>query len=92
MKNNVLKIHENDNVGIATQPVKKGTPLIMDGRLLFEAAEDVAIGHKIALVTIANGKNIYRYGEPIVEATRTIKQGEWVHIHNTQPIPGDLKG
>jgi hypothetical protein len=30
---------------------------------------------------------VIRYGEPIVRATREIGKGEWVHVHNTQPIP-----
>jgi altronate hydrolase len=61
------------------------------GRKLFPAAEDIPLGHKIALVTLAEGRNIFRYGEPIVRATRAIKKGEWVHVHNTQPILGELK-
>jgi altronate dehydratase len=46
----------------------------------------VAASHKIALVDIKAGGDIIRYGEPIVQARDDIKQGQWVHVHNTQPI------
>jgi len=91
MKNNALKISEDDNVIIATQPIKKGDGVVVNGERLFEAAEDIQLGHKIALVPLDAGENVIRYGEPIVQATRAITQGEWVHVHNTQPVPGDLK-
>jgi altronate hydrolase len=91
LKNNALKINEKDNVVIATEQVKKGEPVIVNGKSLFSAAEDIEAGHKIALVEIAEGQAVYRYGEPIVQATRKILQGEWTHVHNTKPIPGDLK-
>jgi len=91
MKSNALRINEKDNIVIAIQPIKKGGPVVVDGRKLFSATEDIPLGHKIALVALAKGRKIFRYGEPIVQATRAIKKGEWVHVHNTQPILGDLK-
>lgn len=91
MENNALKINDGDNVVIATHDVKKGNAVVVDGETLFETLEDVEAGHKIALTALASGEKVYRYGEPIVEATRPIERGEWVHVHNTQPIPGDLK-
>jgi altronate hydrolase len=91
LQNNALRIDENDNVAIATRPIGKGGPVIINSQRLFEAVDDVEAGHKVALVPIAAGENVFRYGEPIVQATRAIERGEWVHVHNTQPIPGDLK-
>ena len=91
MQNNALRINESDNVAIAAQSINKGGPVVINGDRLFEAAEDIEAGHKIALASIAAGEHVYRYGEPIVQATRAIERGEWVHVHNTQPIPGDLK-
>lgn len=91
MKNNALKINENDNVAIATHAISKGESVVVDGQELFEALTDIESGHKVALAPISSGEIVYRYGEPIVEATRLIERGEWVHVHNTQPIPGDLK-
>ena len=91
MKNNALRVDANDNVAVATEPVKKGSLVVVDGEGLFEAAEDIEPGHKIALASIATGENVLRYGEPIVQATRDIARGEWVHVHNTQPVMGDMK-
>lgn len=91
MKNNALKVNESDNVAIATQAVKKGDLVIVNGQGLLEAAEDIEPGHKTALVPIAAGEDVLRYGEPIVRATCDIGRGEWVHVHNTEPVPGDLK-
>jgi hypothetical protein len=91
LKNNALKINDGDNVAIATHDVKKDETVVVDGEALCEAFEDVGAGHKIALAALASGEKVYRYGEPIVETTRAIERGEWVHVHNTQPIPGDLE-
>ncbi len=88
MKNNAVKMNEKDTVVIATRLVKKGEPVVVDGKQLLEAAEDIEGGHKIALAPIAAGDTVFRYGEPIVEATRAIARGEWVHVHNTRPCPG----
>jgi hypothetical protein len=91
LKNNAIRITEKDNVAIATHNVTKGDAVVVDGQNLVKASEDIEAGHKIALAALAAGEKVYRYGEPIVEATRDIGPGEWVHVHNTQPIPGDLK-
>ena len=86
MKNNALKVSEKDNVAVATQPLKKGAAVVIDGKHLFKALEDIDIGHKIALSDIPANDKVIRYGEPIVEATRGIRTGEWVHVHNTKPF------
>jgi altronate hydrolase len=91
LKNNALKINEKDNVAIAMHDVKKGEAVVVDGQELLEVLENIEAGHKIALASLATGEKVYRYGEPIVEATSGIKRGEWVHVHNTQPIKGELE-
>ena len=90
MKNNALKINPTDNVVIALRALKKGDMVILENEKSFEMMEDIQAGHKIALESITSGEKVYRYGEPIVEATRTINRGEWVHVHNTRPIPSDM--
>jgi hypothetical protein len=91
LKNNVLKINEKDNVAIAMRDLKKGERVVVDGQELFDVREDIEAGHKVALSSIGAGEKVYRYGEPIIEATRAIEAGEWVHVHNAQPIKGDLE-
>jgi altronate hydrolase len=90
MKSNAIKISEDDNVVIATQPIGKGDDVVVNGQRLLEVADNIQAGHKIALVPLDAGQNVIRYGEPIVQATRAIAKSEWVHVHNTRPVPGDL--
>ena len=91
MKSNALKIDSSDNVVIATQPIAKGHAVVVSNETVCEAVEDIALGHKVALVPIPLGAAVLRYGEPIVQATRDIGPGEWVHVHNTEPVPADLR-
>lgn len=91
MKSNALKIDGKDNVAIATQPIGKGEAVVVNGEAVCHAVEDIALGHKVALAPISSGDAVFRYGEAIVQATHDIGRGEWVHVHNTQPILGDLR-
>jgi len=91
MKSNALRIDSRDNVVIATQPIGKGEAVVVNGDAVCHTVEDIALGHKVALAPIPSGDAVFRYGEPIVQATRDIGRGEWVHVHNTQPVPGDLR-
>jgi len=86
MNNNALKVNPRDNVVIATRQITKGEDIVVDGEKLLSAAEDVAASHKIALIDIKTGGAVIRYGEPIVQARDEIRRGQWVHVHNTQPI------
>jgi altronate dehydratase len=86
VNNNALKVNSGDNVVIATRQIKKGEEVVVDNVRLLKAAEDVPPSHKIALLSIKKGDAVIRYGEPIVLARADIKQGEWVHVHNTDPI------
>lgn len=90
MRSNALRTDSNDNVAVATRPITTGEPVVIGGEVACTAVEDIPLGHKVALEPIASGESVVRYGEPIVQATRDIGPGEWVHVHNTQPIPGDL--
>ena len=86
MNNNALKVNPRDNVVIATRQITKGEDIVVDGEKLLSAAEDVAASHKIALIDIKTGGAVIRYGEPIIQARDEIRRGQWVHVHNTQPI------
>ena len=44
--------------------------------------EPVRMGHKIALVEIAPGQPVIKYGQIIGFASRPIAPGQWVHTHN----------
>lgn len=74
---NAIKIAQNDNVAVATEPIKKGATV-----LGVTALSDIPFGHKIALSDIAPGENILKYGSPIGHATSNISAGEHIHTHN----------
>lgn len=74
-----IKINDNDNVVVALQDIPAGEVI-----LGVTAAEDIARGHKMALVEIPEGENIIKYGYPIGHAKTTIKPGQWVHTHNVK--------
>lgn len=74
-----IKINDNDNVIVALEDIKKGE--VVNG---VTAVEDIARGHKMALVDIAENENVIKYGYPIGHTIRNVKAGEWVHDHNTK--------
>src|SRR5205814_6659074 len=48
----------------------------------------IAFGHKIALVPIARGEPVVKYGEVIGLATQDIRPGDHVHVHNVESPRG----
>jgi hypothetical protein len=42
----------------------------------------IPFGHKAAVAAIARGEPVRKYGVVIGHATRTIRPGEHVHVHN----------
>lgn len=44
--------------------------------------EPIELGHKVALRDTREGESIVKYGVAIGIATRDIRRGEWVHLHN----------
>jgi hypothetical protein len=46
------------------------------------ALEPIQAGHKVALGPISNGNDVIKFGVSIGKATRNIRIGEWVHLHN----------
>jgi altronate hydrolase len=78
-----VKINENDNVIVALKDLQKGETVNTDGREIL-LKEDITRGHKLAIVEIAVGENIIKYGYPIGHATKAISAGEHVHTQNTK--------
>ena len=83
MKKQVLLMDAKDNVAIVVNSVTKGDIITLEASGdSFPALEDIPRSHKIAIQNIGEREQILRYGEPIGYATKPIRQGEWVHIHN----------
>lgn len=85
----VFKIHEKDNVAVAVSPVSKGETVTV-GNTTLTALDDIPAGHKLAVVPIAKGQDVVKYGFPIGTAKEDIPAGAWVHTHNVQSKLGDL--
>jgi len=82
-------VHEpGDSVGVAVADIKAGEKVtgvfLNDHNLRVEvvARQDIPLGHKIALVPVAEGERVIKYGVAIGVAQRPIAPGEHVHIHN----------
>jgi (2R)-sulfolactate sulfo-lyase subunit alpha len=72
---------------VVVEGVKAGQPLtgwIMDEDRMINitAAQDIPIGHKLALKDIKTGDTIIKYGEDIGKAVADIKTGAHAHVHN----------
>ena len=76
-------IHRDDNVATAVSEIDRGPALTAGIRsCLLEVTEPITRGFKIALCDIPKGLPVIKYGVAIAYATRDIRQGECVHIHN----------
>jgi hypothetical protein len=82
----LIVLDVQDNVGTALRDLERGAVVRVSGvqgdlsTLLLAAS--IGLGHKAALVTIAEGSMVVKHGHPIGKATADIAAGEHVHIHN----------
>lgn len=77
-----LKINANDNVAVVLADVlTAGDVVEVDGQRVV-VQQEVARGHKVALVDMCAGQQVVKYGYPIGHLTQTVKAGEWIHTHN----------
>lgn len=91
--NLALKVDPADNVAtIFASGIQDGTSVeVRDsagkGKIL-TVIGDIPYGHKIALEDIPKGASIIKYGHVIGAASRDIRAGEYVHIHNLEALRG----
>lgn len=95
----VFVIEKTDNVGTAVQEdlIRKGDEVGTYGRVtdvVVKARADIPYGHKIALRDIDKGEQVIKYGLSIGTASKAIRKGDHVHIHNVESNRGrgDLAG
>ncbi|NLV57337.1 MAG: altronate dehydratase [Clostridiales bacterium] len=74
-----IQVHPIDNVAVALAPLACG-----DKALGVTLLEPIPAGHKFALIPIAQGTQVMKYGLPIGTASHSIVPGAWVHSHNVQ--------
>jgi altronate hydrolase len=75
----ILKIHENDNVGVCKAALPAGVSLIENDITL---RADIPAMHKVALKPIKKGEPVLKYGQFIGFAAEDIQPGDHVHGHN----------
>ncbi|HET9391129.1 MAG TPA: UxaA family hydrolase [Steroidobacteraceae bacterium] len=84
-----LLVHNRrDNVGVVVvENLAAGTDMLCvvtedDSEFRALSAQDVPIGHKVALRDLAIGDTVIKYGEDIGRVVAPIRRGEHVHTHN----------
>ena len=87
----LLRLAAVDNVAVATVDFPAGAAAPLDEARV-TLLDPIPMGHKAAVVPIAAGEKIIKYGCPIGSAVRAIRIGEHVHTHNIKsdylPTPG----
>jgi (2R)-sulfolactate sulfo-lyase subunit alpha len=77
-----------DNVGvIVVEGLKGGTDMLgvvteTDATISLKAAQDIPIGHKVALKPLKAGETVIKYGEDIGRMTADAAVGAHVHVQN----------
>lgn len=80
-----IQISKRDNVVVVLENISTGEQVEYaadEGIKILAAKNDIDIYHKIAVCDIRKGSAVIKYGEIIGVATKNIKKGEHVHIHN----------
>ena len=74
-----IRLHPADDVVIARTEIATGTLLSKEK---VSSLVTIPAGHKLAVRDLAQGAPVRRYNQIIGFATRPIKAGEHVHVHN----------
>ncbi len=77
----LLRLSPKDNVCAVTTTLALGEKVLIDGQSI-TVDHRIPTGHKVAVVPIATGEKVLKYGIPIGSATAAIRPGEYVHTHN----------
>ena len=86
-----IRLSEKDNVATTLENIEPGASVevrLGDRVTRIKALERIPFGFKVAVVDIARGSPIIKYGESIGLASVDIKEGHLVHIHNLEGTRG----
>ena len=86
-----MRLHPRDNVLVALKPLHPGDSARVDD-FDVRVVELIPFGHKVALLAIAKGQDVIKYGETIGVATDPIEPGRHVHVHHLKSarLPGGI--
>jgi altronate hydrolase len=73
----IIRLNSADNLVVAVDYLEKGAAV--EG---ITATARIPPGHKMAVVPIAAGEPIRKFGQIIGFATKPIAPGDWIHEHN----------
>jgi altronate dehydratase len=85
--NPAIVISAADNVATALEALDAGRSVRVGGASI-TLAEAIPRGHKFAIVAIAAGEKVVKYGSPIGDASADIVPGAHVHTHNVASARG----
>jgi altronate dehydratase len=77
----LLCLAPDDNINAVKRTIEAGEVILIAGQPI-RVTQRIPTGHKIAVVAIARGEKVRKYGDPIGIATQDIRPGEYVHTHN----------
>jgi hypothetical protein len=83
----VIVISAADNVATALETLEPGREIQYNGTAV-TVRESIPRGHKLALMPVAAGASIVKYGSSIGVATADIAPGAHVHTHNVSSERG----
>ncbi|MBB5157655.1 UxaA family hydrolase [Saccharopolyspora phatthalungensis] len=79
---------EGDSVAVAVQDLQPGAvqgAVLANGRRCeFVIKDEVPLGHKFAVVELAEGADLVKYGIRVGTTTKQIAVGDYVHVHNVR--------
>jgi len=76
----------HDDVAVLIDPVAANGRVAIGNECALVAAQAIPAFHKVALHPIAQGAKVHRKGTAIGRATRGIRAGEHVHVHNIKSL------
>lgn len=86
-----IVLTKKDNVATALEDIPSMNALnimIDNEERTINLLQPIQFGHKFAIKDIAESEDIIKYGEVIGRATKFIKCGEYVHVHNLEGTRG----
>ncbi|MFD1789728.1 UxaA family hydrolase [Sphingomonas floccifaciens] len=75
-----FRIHPRDTVATLLEDGDGVVTVLGMGEVPLRTS--IALGHKVALVDMASGDPVVKFGIPIGTASTDIARGDWVHLHN----------
>ncbi len=87
-----MMIDKTDHVATCIAPLKRGesVELTLNGRKRkrIKAKQSIPFAHKICVKAMKKGDQCLKYGLSIGSATKEIKVGDYIHVHNIESNRG----